>query len=394
MDKNMILHLPFDDPDGSIAYDFSQYRNDATLSDGADFSKKSKVGKSLALNGTGECETARSIPFSGNFTLCFWVLPVSQKLGWVLNMPGIDNYKEQWLDVMPDGWIFFAFVKSGNMFTVYENTTRIFSEILPKTPTGLSINDQSLFGTKALLDEVKLFDVAKEPREIFELQKYTDVEYFIDGKNFKEFGVFVSKSAGLVGRLERKEALQVNWDNYHGIVRDKKRPRYKERNITLDCFIEASGRAAYVEWVNLFFSQFDAEGNHRLRVDYDGKAKPLVYEVELLDEADPEKSWGQYSNDLMVGTFRLKMVEDEPVKKVLRYIGGTANGKATITVTSSKLLNIYWGDGTHTYDVSGSEQTIEHTYVTPGEYEIIVSGVIEDIEKFETNAIVIWELLK
>lgn len=100
---------------------------------------------------------------------------------------------------------------------------------------------------------MKLFDVAKEPREIFELQKDTDVEYFIDGKNFKEFGVFVSKSAGLVGRLERKEALQVNWDNYHGIVRDKKRPRYKERNITLDCFIEASGRAAYVEWVNLFF---------------------------------------------------------------------------------------------------------------------------------------------
>lgn len=352
------------------------------------------MGKSLALNGTGECETARSIPFSGNFTLCFWVLPVSQKLGWVLNMPGIDNYKEQWLDVMPDVWIFFAFVKSGNMFTVYENTTRIFSEMLPKTPTGLSINDQSLFGTKALLDEVKLFDVAKEPREIFELQKDADVEYFIDGKNFKEFGVFVSKSAGLVGRLERKEALQVNWDNYHGIVRDKKRPRYKERNITLDCFIEASGRAAYVEWVNLFFSQFDAEGNHRLRVDYDGKAKPLVYEVELLDEADPEKSWGQYSNDLMVGTFRLKLVEDEPVKKVLRYIGATANGKATITVTSSKLLNIYWGDGTHTYDVSGNEQTIEHTYVTPGEYEIIVSGVIEDIEKFETNAIVIWELLK
>lgn len=49
MDKNMILHLPFDDPDGSIAYDFSQYRNDATLSEGANFSKKSKVGKSLAL---------------------------------------------------------------------------------------------------------------------------------------------------------------------------------------------------------------------------------------------------------------------------------------------------------------------------------------------------------
>ena len=83
---------------------------------------------------------------------------------------------------------------------------------------GLSINDQSLFGTKALLDEVKLFDVAKEPREIFELQKDTDVEYFIDGKNFKEFGVFVSKSAGLVGRLERKEALQVNWGQFTTVL--------------------------------------------------------------------------------------------------------------------------------------------------------------------------------
>lgn len=38
----MILHLPFDDPDGSIAYDFSQYRNDATLSEGADFPRNPK----------------------------------------------------------------------------------------------------------------------------------------------------------------------------------------------------------------------------------------------------------------------------------------------------------------------------------------------------------------
>jgi hypothetical protein len=43
MDKNMILHLPFDDPDGSIAYDFSQYRNDATLSDGGGFSQKNLI---------------------------------------------------------------------------------------------------------------------------------------------------------------------------------------------------------------------------------------------------------------------------------------------------------------------------------------------------------------
>lgn len=394
MDSNLVLYLPFDDPDGNIAYDFSQYRQDATLSNGAELTKTAKVGKSLSINGTGECVTPRSITFSGNFTLCFFVMPNSDKIGWLLNLPGIDNYIEQWLDVEPDKWIFLSFVKDGSKFTVYENAMQIYSDRLTATPTGLSINDQSLMGTQALLDEVQLFNIAKTAREIFIMQKDTDVEYYIDGKNFKDFGVYVSKSAGLVGRLERKEALQVDWDNYHGIVRDKRRPRYKERTITLDCFIEASSRSAYVEWVNMFFSQFDMAGNHRFKVEYDGKAKPLVYEVELLDEADPDKTWGQYDGDIMVGTFKLKLIEDEPVKKVLRHIGTTANSKSTITVTSSKLLNIYWGDGTHTYDVSGTDKIVEHTYEQPGEYDIIVTGVIEDIENFETNAIVIWDSLK
>lgn len=96
----------------------------------------------------------------------------------------------------------------------------------------------------------------------------------------------------------------------------------------------------------------------------------------------------------MVGTFKLKLIEDEPVKRVLRHISANDNSKASIKVTSSKLLNIYWGDGTHTYNVAGNDTVVEHTYTLAGEYDIIIAGVIEDIEKFETNDIVIWELLK
>lgn len=394
MDANLILHLPFDDPDGNKACDYTQYRNDASLSDGASFSKDGKIGKSITFNVTGECTTERTIPISADFTLSLWIKSKESKIGWLLSMPGIDNYKEQWLDVLPGEWNFFAFIKDGNRFIAYKNDSRIFDDTLPNTPDGFSINDYSLFGTKAEIDDVKLFNKAMTAREVFELQKETDVEYYIDGKNFKEYGVYVSNSAGLVGGLERKESLQVEWDNYHGVVRDKKRPRYKERTITLDCFIEASGRSAFVQWVNLFLDLFRKEGNHRLKVEYDGNTKPLVYEVECIDGVDVDKTWGQYSNELMVGKFKLKLIEDEPVKKVLRHIGGAANSVANIKVTSSKLLNIYWGDGTHTYDVSGVEQEITHTYEWPGEYDIIVTGVIEDIELFETNAIVLWEILK
>lgn len=42
----------------------------------------------------------------------------------------------------------------------------------------------------------------------------------------------------------------------------------------------------------------------------------------------------------------------------------------------------------------GTDVALEHTYTEAGEYDIIVSGVIEDIEEFSTNAIVIWEKLK
>lgn len=395
MDANLILHLPFDDADGLIAHDFSQYKNDAELSNGAAFdSNNAKMGKAMSFNVDGEVATKKEIPFSGNFTLSLWVNPVSDSIGWMLNLPGINQFKEQWLDVLPGEWLFLAFVKDESNFKVYRNRDVVFNENLSNTPTGLTINDNSLFGTKASIDEVRMYDVAKAAREIVDLQKDTDVEYYIDGRNFKEFGVYVSKSAGLVGRLSKKEALQVEWDNYHGVVRDKKRPRYKEREIVLDCFLEASGRSAYVRWVNEFFKLFDKEGNHRLRVDYDGTSKPLVYEVELIDDVDPEKDWGQYNNDLMVGTFKMKLVEDEPVKRVLRFVSTAENNVVNITATSVKLLNVYWGDGTHTYDVSGKDAKVEHTYAVPGEYDIVVTGVIEDIEEFSTNAIVIWDILK
>ena len=66
IDKNLILYLPFDDPDGDKAYDYSQSRSDATLSEGASFSRDAQQGKSLALNGTGECITAKSLPLTAN----------------------------------------------------------------------------------------------------------------------------------------------------------------------------------------------------------------------------------------------------------------------------------------------------------------------------------------
>lgn len=393
VDKNLLLYLPFDDPDGSKAYDYSTGRHDATLSDGAELTKIAKTGKALALNG-GECITAQAIPFSSDFTVCAYVKIATTRLGWLLNLPGVENYCEQWLDVAPEMWYFIAFVRSGSTFKVFLNSECVYVGTFSGTPTGLSLSTDELLTTTASVDELQVFNVAKTEKQILKMQADTDVEYYVDGVNFKDYGVYVSASDGLVGRLAQKESLSVDYDNYHGVVRDRKRKRFKERTITLQCFIEASSRSAFVEWCNRFFALFDGDHTRRLKVEYDGTAKPLVYEVDLLDESPVDKKWGGYNDDLMVGKFTLKLTEDEPVKRVLRHISGTSNSKATITVSTYKLLNIYWGDGTHTFNVGGNNTTVEHTYALPGEYDIIVTGVIEDIEQFETNAITVWELLK
>lgn len=394
VDKNLLLYLPFDDPDGSVACDYTAHRQDAELTGGAGFTKDAFKGKALALNG-GEGITTQSIPFDSDFTVCAYVKVATNCLGWLLNLPGLDNYHEQWLDVKPGRWYFIAFVLKGNIFDVYLDNDCVFTIILDDTPIGLSINSNELLTTTASIDELKIFNMAKTANEILKMQADTsDVEYYIDGVNFKEYGVYVSASDGLVGRLAQKDALSVDFDNYHGVMRDRRHKRYKEREISLQCFIEAASRNSFVEKQFEFLSLFDGDGTHRLTVEYDGKTKPLVYEVELLDETKVSKKWGGNCNDTMVSTFTLKLTESEPVKRVLRHISDSENSEVEITVTTSKFLNVYWGDGTHTFNIGGNQTSIRHTYKLPGEYDIIITGVIEDIEKFETNAIVIWELLK
>jgi hypothetical protein len=394
MDKNLILYFPFDDP-GDVAYDFSQNRNDGQLESGAELTKDSVQGKALALNLTGECQTAQAIPLSGDFTLSCYV-KAKTDMFWLLNFSGMEKYLQ---GVIPmdlageKGYIQLSIIKRESTFYVYANDSLLDKYTLPGTPIGFSLNDYNVDGSEAQIDELKIWNKAINISELALITANSDVEYYINGINFKDLSVFVSSSSGLVGRLARKAGLEIDWADYHGKVRDKSRPRYKERTITLKCFIEARGRSEYVQKVNAFFDQFDGSGTKRFKCEYDGTAKPLVYEVYMEDEADPDKKWGQYNKELMVGTFTIKLVEDEPVKRVLRHVSAANNSEASITFSSYRMVDVFWGDGTYTVNVSGTAVNLKHTYADPGEYEIILAGVVELIDDFSTTEIVLWDNL-
>ena len=401
-EENIILNLPFDEAQGATtAYDYSRGRHDATLT-GADF-VPGRQGNCIEFDGEGKAEIETDfVTLSSNFTLTAWIRRkeypdgyTGSKIGVFFNCAGTNNYREAWYDVNPETWGFWAVVKNGREVSVYLDTQLIGTLELPSSsPVGFSIL-QDIYGTEygyGCLDEVKIYDVALTQEEITELiSTATSLEYYLNGVNFKEHGVRVSSSNGILDRPAIKKPYTVEWPDEHGEVVDLSGRRFQPREITLSCFIQAKGKIDFVTKLNAFLEQFDGDGTQRLMIDIH-PTKPLVYEVYLPNVVAISKRW---NDDLMVGTFTLKLKEPDPVKRVVRH-QRTSSATATLSITlaSPKLYTIYWGDGTATYDVTGgSGVTVTHEYAAEGIYYAIVAGVIEDITSFQTNGIVVWNKL-
>lgn len=223
------------------------------------------------------------------------------------------------------------------------------------------------------------------------------ITYKIDGTDIKDYNVYVSASDGLISRPKPKSNLQVNWPDYNGTVVDLSKRLYEPREIELDCFIKAESQTEFVSKCNTFLAVFDKIGTRRLEVfvDYETTPKPLVFEVYLSEEVKISKKW---SADSMVGTFSMKLIEPEPIKKVFKYTRTKdADKTVTLDLTSPKLLNIYWGDGTYTYDFTGTNVEVSHNYQKNGTFYIVITGNIDDSEvdmgNANVNATLVWNKL-
>lgn len=217
-----------------------------------------------------------------------------------------------------------------------------------------------------------------------------ELNYYIDGVDLKDYGVYVSGSSGLISRPKIKEPLKRSWGTHHGEVVDLSKRYYESRKVVLDCFIKAESKEDYVTKLSAFLQVFDASGTRRLMVTV-LTSKPLVYEVYLPGDLDPKKRW---SDTEMVGVFTLELIEPAPIKKVIRHIRtGVGTKTLSVTLTTSKVVDFYWGDGSVSYDVSGTAITVTHDYAADGTYYAIVAGCIDDITSLTTTGAEIWSKL-
>lgn len=365
---------------------------------GAEYGVGRITEPALRFPAIGRAEVLNKVfPFSGTFTFAFW-LKVAQQAGgptasWLLyKFAGANRYIYVDLTSTLTRWSYIVLIQDTDRISVYLNAKRIATEVFPAgwgNPTGFAlVNDSPAPSGFMTTEDVTLYDAVDYSVVKPAIPTPTPalaIRYTVNGSDFNAYGVSVSESKGLLDNLELKDPARFEWPDYHGEVIDLAAPRYQARTITLSCFLAADNTDDFIEKLSAFLAQFQKKGTQRLKVNA-YSIKPHVYEVYLSQGINLNKKW---SDDTMIGTFELTLVEPEPVKRVLSF--GT--GQVSITLTTAKIVNIHWGDGTHTYDVYGTNLTVTHTYQTAGPHEIIISGVIEDITAFTSTATILWNLL-
>lgn len=415
---DIIFDMPMDEAPGSpVAFDFSPAMNNGKVH-GATF-VPGYIGYTAHFSGEDYIVAHNPIRDLGQpFTLIFWVrslaIPgygITKALLFQFAFSDNSIKEYQTTGVQLDQWQSIALVKGSNTAKVYidgilKGTINFtagnpvewaikqvlsgssFPYTIPQTFGG----DTSNYALGDL-DEVLIFNREMTPAQIVAvLSEEKKVLYKIDEIPFEDYDVYVENSHGVIDALELKEPTSIDWAGEHGQIVDLARPRFKPREIELECWIKAASRLEFASKYAAFYRLFQKPGLHRLRIEIN-KRKPLLYEVYLPSQTENDKRW---RNSDMIGRFRLKLIDPQPVKKVLRFTPTTGNnGLAKIRFTCYDAVNIYWGDGTVSADVVADDDIlVSHQFaLTKPFYEIIITCEPDNIPYFNSNCIVVWNRL-
>lgn len=416
--EKLVLHLPFDEEVGSaVAYNYAPNRtssNDAVIGTGCSFTEDAMLGNALKLSSAdAECSVAENVvDLSGEFTIAGFAKCPESQIRFLMDYDGGNTQQLHTAQVSPSQWHFLT-IQRVLMNAIYYtrfivDTNIVYNEPSLGVPMFCSVSCNESSNEPVIIDDVRAYNRALTLMEVFTLQKECDhLDFLVDGVNFKEFGVEVSETHGLLGGLERKAPLRVDWDSLHGEVVDLSRPHWNARQISLECFIVASTNTAFIRSMNRFLKAFNKAGTQRLTCIYADSVKPLEYDVYRNDEIEVDYTW---SDELKVGTFTIALIEPQPIKIVLKHIC-QSSGDAWFQCNSDKPLLVTWGDNTtncaistdggSTWDTTsrkalnssnlkGTPVRVKHTYAAAGDYDIVIHGNMESISNLTTNCIVVY----
>ena len=206
------------------------------------------------------------------------------------------------------------------------------------------------------------------------------VIYLLDQIPFKNYNIYVSDSSNLFDKASIKENQKKDWSDEHGYDIDLQSRYHNSKSITIDCFISAKSLKECIEKYNDFYNVLDQKGSRRLSVI----AGDLRMEYQVFRQETAENKLN-YDDSNAVGIFKLKLIENMPVKRILQSIERIT----TITLKSKKVLVINWGDGIEEY-TSPNKEIYSHRYTNNEIYFPMILGDLDSITLFNSNATILW----
>ena len=192
----------------------------------------------------------------------------------------------------------------------------------------------------------------------------SEVRYSVNGKYFKDFGIYISSSDGLFDALKRKKVNTYDWAEYHGSSPDLSNPKFEQREISLKGFVTGANWEEMKSNFDAIISEFQKAGTQRLLIEPFG-LKPLPYEVCMIDDVNLNKT---FKDGKMVGVFTLKLIEPNPLKIVLYTNESTLN----LSYNSPQETEIFYGNGqkdTAKGNVSASGKSLANRVVSKYNFE-------------------------
>ena len=136
-----------------------------------------------------------------------------------------------------------------------------------------------------------------------------EITYSFNSILFKDHGVFVANSEGIIGTPKRKEPEKYDYPNENGYVVDLTNKVYEARVIKLDCIIKGASSADLIDKYNLFTkSMQDIDETKTLSVSVD--AKSLSFLCYVSDITQLKK---RFTSGVNYGTFTLTFIEPNPI---------------------------------------------------------------------------------
>ena len=380
-----ICYVPFDESEGTTAHDLVS-NNNFTLTNS--LFVKGKKGNALSMptqNSFAERIGTTIIDFTADYTLAMWLRVNSgnaESIFLIYKFAGQENYLYLDLGELFNEWLYLTMIQEADKISIFVNGELKVSETFPNgwgTPTGFAFQHDG--NGETLIDELQIYEGVSMD-SLFPPAQNMDIQYSVNYKTFKSFDVTVSESQGIYSSLQMKEPFKIDWADVHGEVVDLTAPRYQARAISLKCWLHAQTFELFEQKMKGFLDEFYGAGTKRLSILKDGSMS--VFEVYKYDAVAVAK---RFRSRDMVGEFTLNLVEPQPIKRIIYFVRSAGNTTVSITLTSPKPVNIYWGDGGVSKNVYGTAQTITHTYSTDGEKYVIVAGVVEEITNLSTNGI-------